>query len=125
MVIFEHGHTKNEKKRHIFVKKEGGYMLTTFGEILEKEVINVLDGSSFGFPGDVLFDTETRKTAAIIIRGKPGFFGIFGREEDFVINWDKIETIGKDIILVKTEECGRIHKEKINILQKFLNFFLP
>mgnify|MGYP003501088977 CR=1 FL=1 len=100
-------------------------MLTTFGEILEKEVINVLDGSSSGFPGDVLFDTETRKIAAIIIKGKPGFFGIFGREEDFVINWDKIETIGKDIILVKTEECGRIHKEKINILQKFLNFFLP
>ncbi|MBQ3531114.1 MAG: YlmC/YmxH family sporulation protein [Oscillospiraceae bacterium] len=98
-------------------------MLAAFGEICEKEIINTLDGSSFGFAGDILFDTETRKITAIIVKGKPKFFGVFGREEDLSIMWDKIETIGKDIILVKTEEYGRIHNKKENIFQKIFNIF--
>ncbi len=106
-----------------FSKGECVLMFETFGKICEKEVINVIDGSSFGFAGDILFDTETRKITALIIKGKPKFFGIFGREEDLSIGWDKIETVGKDIILVKTEQCGRIHNEKENIFQKFLNIF--
>lgn len=99
-------------------------MFVTFEEICGKEIINVKDGSSFGYADDILFDTEIRKITAFIIKGKPKFFGFFGREEDISISWDKIETIGKDIILVKTEQCGRIHNKKENIFQKFLNFFL-
>ena len=96
-------------------------MFVTFEEICGKEIINVKDGSSFGYADDILFDTEIRKITALIIKGNPKFFG---REEDISISGDKIETIGKDIILVKTEQCGRIHNKKENIFQKFLNFFL-
>ena len=99
-------------------------MLTSFCEICGKEIINTLDGSSLGFAGDIVFDTESRKTAALIIKGKPKFFGIFGKEEDIYIGWEKIETIGKDTILVKTEQCSKINNEKINIFEKIFNIFL-
>jgi YlmC/YmxH family sporulation protein len=96
-------------------------MLTSFCEICEKEIINTLDGSSFGFAGDIIFDSESRKIAALVVKGKRR---LFGREEDFSIGWDKIETVGKDTILVKTEECSKIHNEKVSFLEKFFNFFL-
>ncbi len=98
-------------------------MFINFSEICEKEIVNTVDGSSFGFAGDVLFDSETRKITALIIKGKPKLFGVFGREEDFSISWDKIETIGKDTILVKTDFLGKIYNEKESFLKKFFNFF--
>ena len=98
-------------------------MFVTFEEICEKEIINILDGSSLGFVGDILFDTETRKINALIIKQKPRFFGFLKNEADLSIGWDKIEAVGKDTILVKIKECGRIHNEKQNLIQKFLNIF--
>ena len=99
-------------------------MFTSFEEICEKEIINVVDGSSLGFTSNIIFDSETRKITAIVVRGKAKIFKFFGREEDFSISWDKIETIGKDTILVKTDFIGKIHNEKDSFLKKFLNFFL-
>lgn len=100
-------------------------MLTTVSEICKKEVVNVLDGTCFGFADDILIDTETRKTAAIIIRGKPKFFGFFGSGEDISVGWDKIQKVGEDIILVKTENLGKIYNENESFLKKFLkNFFI-
>ena len=99
-------------------------MFTSFEEICEKEIINTVDGSSLGFASDIIFDSETRKITALIIKEKTKFFGFFGREEGFSISWDKIETVGKDTILVKTDFIGKIHNEKDSFLKKFLNFFL-
>lgn len=98
-------------------------MLTTVGELCKKEVVNVLDGTCFGFAEDILIDTETRKAAAVIVRGKPKFFGFFGEKEDISIGWDKIEKVGEDAILVKTENLGKIYNESESFLKKFLNFF--
>ena len=99
-------------------------MLMSFEEICEKEIINTFDGSSLGFAGDVVFDSESRKITALIIKGRRKFFGIFGREEDVSVSWDKIETVGKDTILVKTESLGKIYNENRSFLKIFLIFFL-
>ena len=98
-------------------------MFTTAGELCGKEVVNVPDGTCFGFAEDILIDTETRKVSAIIIKKKPKFFGIFGAEEDFSIGWDKIERVGEDVILVKTENIGKIHNESESFFEKIFNFF--
>ena len=50
-------------------------------------------------------------------------FGIFGREEELSIALDKIETFGKDAILVKTDSIGKIHNESESFLKKFLKKF--
>ena len=102
----------------------GFFMRLGFEEICEKEVVNIIDGTSFGSAGDIIFDAESRKICSLVIKGKPRFFGILGREEDIFIPWEEIETIGKDVILVKTLKKRKIISEKQNIFQKILNFFL-
>lgn len=99
-------------------------MTVTMEEMRQKEVINITDGSCFGFVEDIFIDTETRKVTEIIVGGKPRFFGFFGRKEDIKICWEEIVTVGKDTLLVKTEAKKKNFTENENIFQKFLNIFL-
>ena len=65
-----------------------------------KEVINSCDGSRLGFVDDLEVDTNSSKVVAIIVYGRPRFFGLFGRTSDFIIPWDNICLVGEDTILV-------------------------
>ncbi len=71
-----------------------------------KEVINVKDGTRYGFVNDVLVDTITGRLVAIVVPGPCRIWGIFGKDDDFVISWESIKRIGEDIILVE-HECER------------------
>ena len=78
-----------------------------------KEVINVCDGFRFGFISDVLVDVSDGKIAALVIPGPYRFLGILGREDDYVIGWDKIVKMGEDIVLVDVKgEHRHSHREK-------------
>ena len=51
-----------------------------------------------------LFETlSVTENIALIVPGKLKFFGLFGREDDFVIPWGCIRRIGNDIILVEVD----------------------
>ena len=82
-------------------------MKHTMEELRYREVINMRDGARLGFLGDIEFDFETGKIQAMIIPGRPKFFGLFGREEDRVIGWESIKKIGEDIVLVDINPDGR------------------
>ncbi|MDR3207335.1 MAG: YlmC/YmxH family sporulation protein [Oscillospiraceae bacterium] len=71
-----------------------------------KEVINICDGCRLGFPCDVEVDAESGRLVAVVVPGPSRFLGLFGREEDYVIGWDRIKRIGDDVILVDYE-CHR------------------
>ncbi len=75
-------------------------------ELRCKEVINLCDGCCIGCVDDLLIDTCEQKVIALVVFGRPRWFGLFGREDDIIINWDKIEKIGCDTILVKTDQCA-------------------
>lgn len=76
-------------------------MLSTEG-IRDKEVINITDGRSLGYVGDIEVDLENGRIEGIVLPGDRRFFGFFGKgEEDIVIPWEKIKTIGDDVILVE------------------------
>lgn len=75
-------------------------MICRFDDLRCKEIINIKTGCKLGYPDDIEFDTCTAKICKIIVYGKAKFFGLFGREEDFVIPWCDIEIIGQDTILV-------------------------
>lgn len=122
--FFEHGQTEKLLLAHMILKRGGDFVLITFEEICKKEIINITDGSSLGFAGDILFDCESRKITALIIKKKPKIFGFFEKEDDVSIIWDKIESVGKDAILVNTESLGKIHNENESFLRKFFKFFL-
>ena len=69
-------------------------------ELRSKEVINSKNGCRIGFVDDVEVDTKTARVCAIVVFGRPKFFGFFGKCNDFIIPWENIELIGEDTILV-------------------------
>lgn len=72
-------------------------------DLCDKEIINMKDGAILGCIGDLDIETSQAKICAMVVPGRLKFFGLFGREEDIVIAWDKIEVIGQDTILVCVE----------------------
>ena len=76
-------------------------MLNTEG-IKNKEVINIDDGKSLGFVSDVVINLESGRIEGIVLPGEKGFLSFLGGgEEDIVIDWENIKTIGNDVILVE------------------------
>lgn len=70
----------------------------------QKEVINISDGKRLGFVSDVEIDLESGRIEAVILPGVGKLFGLLGKENEFVIPWDKIRKIGEDIILVDLDD---------------------
>lgn len=75
-------------------------MLST-DKLKNKEVINITDGKSLGFVGDIEVDLERGTIGGIVIPVEKSIFGWIRRsEEDMIIRWEKVKTIGDDVILV-------------------------
>ena len=73
-------------------------------ELRQKEVINISDGKRLGFVCDVEIDFENGRIESIIIPGSGRLFGLLGKDNEFVIPWERIKKIGEDIILVDMDE---------------------
>lgn len=76
-------------------------MVARITDLHEKEVINIQDGRRLGYVGDAEIDLESGEVRTLIVPGRCRFFGLFGREEDYILPWDCISRIGDDIILVE------------------------
>ncbi len=85
-------------------------MRCRFNELRCKEVINICDGQRLGFIYDAVVNQVTGQMLAIIVPGPCRYFGLFGREDDYVIPWECIHRIGYDIILI--EVSGEHKREK-------------
>jgi len=66
-----------------------------------RDVVNVVDGSRLGFISDFEVDLETGSLKALIIPGPRPVLGLFGRETEYVVPWERIRKIGSDVILVE------------------------
>lgn len=71
------------------------------GDLRYKEVINVSDGTRYGYVGDVELDVETGQVRAIVVPGRLRLLGLLGREEEQVFPWQAVRRFGEDIILVE------------------------
>ena len=76
-------------------------------ELRYKEIINVSDGSRYGWVGDVEVDLDSGQVLALVVPGRLRLFGLLGREEDRYIPWDRVRRFGEDIILVEQEPQPR------------------
>ena len=90
------------------VRTGGDGMETRLADLRYKEVINILDGSRYGYVGDVEFDPESGQIAALVVPGRPRLFGLLGRGEDVVIPWPAVRCFGEDLILVERGEMKRL-----------------
>ena len=72
-------------------------------EMREKEVINICDGERLGNICDVDFEVKTGRICSLIIPGPCKVFGILGRDQEYIIPYDRIQRIGTDVVLVEVE----------------------
>ena len=86
-------------------------------ELRHKEVVCLSDGTILGTVCDVIFDTDTASILSIVIFGKPRLFGMLGREDDYIINWNQIEIIGEDTILIGGQ-YNFAHRKKSKLFSK-------
>lgn len=94
------------------MRKGVSNMICCFSDLRCKEVINVSTGAKLGFVDDVEIDTVEARVCALIVYGRAKFFGLFGREDDIIIRWKDIQTIGQDTILVCFDEPRRRIKKQ-------------
>lgn len=76
-------------------------MVCRVSELRYKELINVTDGSRYGWVGDAEVDLETGQVRALVVPGRLRLFGLLGRGEDTVVPWEAVRRIGPDIILAE------------------------
>lgn len=81
-----------------------------YSELTYKEVIDVRSGYRLGYVCDVEFDGSAGQLMSIVTPGRSKFFGLLGREDDYVLPWGSIVRIGSDIILVEAK--GEFQRRK-------------
>jgi YlmC/YmxH family sporulation protein len=69
-------------------------------DLRQKEIVNISDGARYGFVGDLEIDTHEGKITGLIVPGPGRVLGVFGRDQEYRIPWERINKIGDDIILV-------------------------
>ena len=72
-----------------------------FDELRCREIINVCTGHRLGYVCDAEIEFPSGCVKALIVPGPARFFGLFGREPDFLIPVDCVTKLGRDIILVE------------------------
>lgn len=87
-------------------------MAFRIGELCRKEVIDVTDGSRYGYVGDAEIDLETGQVHALVVPGRLRLLGLLGREEDHIFPWETVKRFGEDIILVEGEKPLRTQRRK-------------
>jgi|SRR5699024_7171591 len=87
---------------HTYVR--GVRRLVTLSALQTKEVVLLKEGERIGFIDDVELDEATGHITALIVIGKQlkGAL-LFQRQEEIVIPWEHIVTIGRDFILISTD----------------------
>ena len=87
-----------------------------------KEVVDITDGTRYGYIGDLELDAETGAVRSVIIAGKGRCLGLLGRQAEVVFPWSAIKRIGADIILVDSSCIDRnsplFHTEKSQFFLK-------
>lgn len=71
-------------------------------DLKQREVINITNAERLGYVNDVDIEFETGKILSLIIPRNKGLFGLFSKRNNYIIPWDEIVAIGKEVVLVKT-----------------------
>jgi len=86
--------------------------LVKISDLRQRDVINVVDGRKLGHIKDIELDMEKGRVKAIVLPGSSSFFGIFSRNDEVIVTWDKIQKIGIDVILVELANFTTLGHDK-------------
>jgi len=76
-------------------------------ELQYKELVDITDGTRYGFIGDFEIDTENGCIRNIIVYGRARMLGLLGREQDTIFPWSAVKRIGADLILVEGMQANQ------------------
>lgn len=77
-------------------------MLMRMSILQKKDVININDGTKIGNIIDIKVNEVTGKIESLIIE-RNFTFNLFSNRGEFEINFNQIEKIGEDVIIVRLE----------------------
>lgn len=76
--------------------------MVKISDLRMREVINITDGRRLGPIKDIDIDLEEGRITAIILHYQGSrLMGLFSRENEIIVPWEKIVKIGIDVILVE------------------------
>jgi len=78
-------------------------------EFQTKDVVRLSDGKRLGRVADVEIDPDAGRVLTLIVPKGGGMFSWFRRPEETIVRWEDIETIGVDVILIRTSESHDPH----------------
>lgn len=84
----------------------------TLRELGEKDVIQLKTGENLGKIDDVIIDESTAGIQSVVLRGRGHLFGLLGYDEDLVIPWTSLKTIGTDVIMVDADTPPQQRRRK-------------
>ena len=76
-------------------------------DLRHKDIINVIDGKKIGPVKDIEVDLQEGKIMALILPSANRVFKLFGRNEDIILEWQKIKKIGLDVVLVELNNFAK------------------
>ena len=81
-------------------------------ELRRHEVVDADSAEKLGFVEDVEIDFETGVIQSIIVPKRDSIFSFIRKRHEYVIPWKDITAVGRDIILVKTNEYREKEEQK-------------
>ena len=76
-------------------------MVCRISELQYKEIVDITDGTRYGFLSDVEVDGERGSVEALVVSGRRRLLGLLGREPDRIFPWERVRRFGEDTILVE------------------------
>lgn len=70
-------------------------------DLRQREVIDIETAERLGYVSDVDVEFESGIIRAIVVPKAHGMLRLFTKDQDYVIPWEDIAVIGKQVILVK------------------------
>ena len=70
-------------------------------ELKQREVINITTAERIGFVSDVEMNFENGCVESVIVPKRGSFSGLFCKKQDVIVPWEKIVSVGRDLILIE------------------------
>ena len=82
----------------------------TLRELSGKDVIRLKNGENLGRIDDLAFDENGGRLQSVILRGRAHCFGLLECEDDLILPWESIRSIGTDVVMVDADPLPGKHR---------------
>lgn len=65
--------------------------MVKISDLRMREVINVMNGKKLGLIKDIEIDLDAGRIKSVVLPGNGRILGLFGRNDDVVVPWQKIK----------------------------------